>query len=118
MSEQKREFTEEQQAVTIPFFLHENEMIRLERINKKWFIAFLVAIIMLFVTNAGWIIYESQFETYYYSQEASTENAPAIALLNTGEGDLNYNGNEGETSIENTGEENQQQKPDEAVPNL
>lgn len=116
MSEPKKEFTDEQQAVTIPFFLHENEMTRLERLNKRWFIAFLIAIVMLFVTNAGWIVYESQFETYYYAQEATTENAPAIALLNTGEGDVTYNGNDSQASVESSGEENQLEKPDENMP--
>lgn len=39
MSEQKKGFSEEQEAVSIPFFVHENEMTRLERLNKRWFIA-------------------------------------------------------------------------------
>lgn len=118
MSERKKDFSTEQEAVTIPFFVHENEMVRLERLNKRWFIAFLIAIVMLFVTNAGWIVYESQFETYYYAQEATTENAPAIALLNTGEGDVIYNGNDGEASTQNSGEENQQQQSDQNMPQM
>ena len=117
MSEQKKGFSKEQEAVSIPFFVHENEMTRLERLNKRWFIAFLVALIMLFVTNAGWIIYESQFETYYYQQEAKTDNAPAIALLNTGEGDISYNGN-GETDAAGQSKESQLEEPDETVPQM
>ena len=114
MSKEEKTFTPEQEAVTVPFFLHENEMTRLERLNKRWFIAFLVAIIMLFVSNAGWIIYESQFETYYYSQEAQTENAPAVTLLNTGEGDINYD--QGKTGTAGTGEESQPEQPHETMP--
>ena len=113
MSENKKEFTEEQQAVTIPFFLHENEMTRLERLNKRWFIAFLVAIVMLFVTNAGWIVYESQFETYSVEQDVDTGTGSAYVA---GVGDVNY----GESASENSsaGEENQLQEPNEAMPNL
>lgn len=118
MSENKKEFTEEQQAVTIPFFLHENEMTRLERLNKRWFIAFLVAIVMLFVTNAGWIIREFQYETYYYSQEVHSDSSDATALLNTGEGDINFNGDNGKANTQNPGEESQPQEPNEAMPNL
>lgn len=118
MSEPKKEFSDEQQAVSIPFFLHENEMTRLERLNKRWFIAFLVAIIMLFATNAGWIIREFQYETYYYSQEVHSDSSDATALLNTGEGDINFNGNNDKANAQNTGEESQPQKSDEAMPNL
>lgn len=118
MSEQRNDFTPEQQAVTIPFFLHENEMTRLERLNKRWFIAFLIAIIMLFVTNAGWIIYESQYETYYYSQEVKSDQEVATALLNTGEGDVNYYGNGDKAIGENQGKENKPEEPDQNMPQM
>lgn len=111
-------FSKEQQAVTVPFFLHENEMTRMERLNKRWFIAFLIAIIMLFVTNAGWIIYESQFETYYYSQDVSSDSCAATALLNTGEGDINYNGNQDKTDGQNPSEKSQPSEPDENMPDM
>ena len=53
--------SEKENAAMIPYYVHEGEMSRMERLNKRWFIAFLIAIIMLFVTNAGWIYYENQF---------------------------------------------------------
>lgn len=40
---------------------HEKEMTRLEVQCKRWFIAFLVVLGMLFVTNAAWVIYEMSF---------------------------------------------------------
>ena len=40
---------------------HEREMTRLEVQCKRWFIAFLVVLAMLFVTNAAWVIYEMSF---------------------------------------------------------
>lgn len=121
MTEKKTTFeklNEEQRAVSIPYYLHEGEMTRLERLNKKWFIAFLVVLVMLFVTNGAWVVYEMQYETYYYSQEARSDNATATALLNTGEGDVTYYGNEGKTNVACSGQENQQQQPNEAMPDM
>lgn len=37
---------------------HEREMTRIEIQTKRWFTAFLVVLCMLFMTNAGWILYE------------------------------------------------------------
>jgi hypothetical protein len=123
MSESKEKMgfealSEEQKAVTIPYYLHEGEMTRMERLNKRWFISFLIALVMLFASNAGWIIYESQFETYSYEQEAHSDQSYAVALLNTGEGSLMYNGNGGEAAGYGASAEDQHQQSDEAVPNL
>lgn len=109
-------YTEDQKVATVPFFVHEATVERLERLNKRWFIFALIVFIALIATNAGWIVYESQYETYYYSQEAQTDNAPAITLLNTGEGDINYD--QGKTSAPGTGQENQLQQSDETVPEV
>ena len=38
-------------------------MARMERANKRSFIIIIILIIALIATNAGWVIYESQFET-------------------------------------------------------
>lgn len=37
---------------------HEREMTRIEIENARWFTAFLLVLCMLFITNAGWVIYE------------------------------------------------------------
>ena len=52
MNENERVYTQSQ---------HEKEMTRLEVQCKRWFIAFLVVLGMLFVTNAAWVIYEMSF---------------------------------------------------------
>ena len=71
----------------IPYFAHEGEMTRLERINKRWFIAFMVVLIMLFATNAGWIYYEMQFEDVLVTQEVDTGEGTALV---SGTGDITY----------------------------
>ena len=36
---------------------HEREMTRIEIQTKRWFIAFLIVLCALFITNAGWVVY-------------------------------------------------------------
>lgn len=118
MSEQEKRKTapyetlsEEQKAVTIPYYIHEGEMYRAERANKRWFIAFLVVLTMLFVTNAGWVVYENQFQDYYLQQEVDTGNGAAVVA---GIGDANYG--EDQTSGTGAGAENKPEKSNENLP--
>ena len=67
---------DEQQSM-ITYYAHESEMNRMERVNKRWFVAFLIVLVMLFATNAGWIIYEHQFETYEIQQTVETGQGDA-----------------------------------------
>ena len=87
MSEKTNGMTDEQNAVMIPYFAHEGEMSRMERVNKRWFIAFLIVLVMLFVTNAAWIIYESQYEKVLITQEVDTGEGAAVI---SGTGDATY----------------------------
>ncbi len=101
---------------TIPYFVHEGEMIRMERTNRRWFIAFLILLAALILTNAAWIYHESQYETYAYEQEVQSDSSYAVALMNTGEGSVNYNGDGNKTEDHGPGPEDQQQQPDEDLP--
>lgn len=67
---------------------HEKEMTRMEIINRRWFIAFLVVLFMLFGTNMAWVIYENQFQDVVITQEADTGNGGTNYLNGTGE--INY----------------------------
>lgn len=70
---------------SIPYIAHETAMARNERAMKRMWIALVVSIVMLFASNAAWLIYESQFETFYYEQDSEGINS-----VNFGEqGDLN-----------------------------
>ena len=64
----------EQKAVSIPYYLHEGEMFRLERLNKRWFIAFLIVLVMLFVTNGAWIIHEMQYKDEAWTYEIQQDS--------------------------------------------
>ena len=81
----------------VPYIVHESSMARMERHIKRLWIAVIVAVCLLFVSNAGWLIYESRFETFYYEQDGK-----GINNVNLGEqGDLN-NGAESEVQEEKT----------------
>ena len=82
----------------IPFVVHEADMTRMERTNKRIWILCIVLIIALIGTNVGWIYYESQFEyfeTSHVEQEVETGEGDATVI---GVGDYNgenkTNGNE------------------------
>jgi hypothetical protein len=76
---------------SVPYIVHESSMARMERQIKRLWIALIVVIAMLFASNVGWLIYESQFATISYEQDGE-----GINNVNIGEqGDLN-NGTESE----------------------
>ena len=98
------QFNEENAAV-IPYYVHEGEMVRMERLNKRWFAAFLITLVMLFATNIAWCVYEMSFETISYVQEAQTDKGDAAAMLTTGEGSVAFYG-ESQAGGQSEGEEN------------
>lgn len=114
MSEKMNGLTDEQNAVMMPYFVHEGEMSRLERMNKRWFIAFMIVLVMLIATNAGWIIYESQYDKMVITQDVDTGEGAAVI---SGTGDANY----GENPSGNNGtsqESGTSGQPAEAVPDV
>ena len=46
----------------VPYIVHEGDMARLERTNKRLWILSILLVVLLVGTNASWIWYESQFE--------------------------------------------------------
>ena len=46
----------------IPYFSHEGDMARMERANRRLWIALLVVIILFVASNVFWIWRDSQFE--------------------------------------------------------
>jgi len=86
-----------EQIATIPFYVHEGEINRLERINKRFFVLLIIVFLALVGTNAYWIWYESQFEDVVVTQE----NA---------DGYNNYIGNDGDIINGKTDDQNQTQE--------
>ena len=76
---------------SVPYVAHESAMARAERHTKALVWVIVLLIVLLVGTNAGWLIYESQFEvveettteTYTIDQDAETGNNNSV--INGGE---------------------------------
>ena len=53
----------------VTYIIHEGALARLERVIKRMWVLVLSLIILLFVSNAAWIWYESQIEEIRIEQE-------------------------------------------------
>lgn len=85
----------ENNTAMIPYFAHEGEMARFERTNKRLWVIVIILIIALVGSNAGWLIYESQFETATISEEyEATADNNSNAIMN-GSGGVIINGGNG-----------------------
>lgn len=85
---------------TIDFTVHESIMARMERANKRWFIAWVITFVLFLASWTGFIIYEKQFTDEEWTFEATTEGA-GNAIAN-GNGEVYYYGeSEGNAPKEN-----------------
>lgn len=72
-------------SVTFSAMSYEEHENRHERRERRLWIALIVAIAMILLSNLAWMIYESTFDTYYCEQDGY-----GINNFNSGEqGDLN-----------------------------
>lgn len=77
-------------AEPVPYAVHEKDMARMERTNKRLWIALILLIVFLVGSNIAWIAYESQFETVEsteITQDVDTGEGDAFV---SGTGDINY----------------------------
>lgn len=75
--------------VTIDWAAHEADMARMERVNRRLWIALLVVIALFTITNAAWIVYENSFiDEVTVTQESDAKDG-GTAIVNNG-GDVNY----------------------------
>ena len=81
---------------SVPYIIHESSLARAERQNRRFFVALIISIILLFASNGAWLIYEGLFDTMVYQQDGDGLNN-----INTGEqGDLNPNESESKVQAE------------------
>ena len=91
--------SEEQKREPMPYYQHTIEMARISLQAKRWFIFSMVLLSLFILTNAGWIIREAMYQTYYLEQEVDTGNGDAYV---SGIGDVNYG--ESEATNQNPGQ--------------
>lgn len=75
--------------VTIDWAAHEADMARMERINRRLWVALLVVIALFTITNAAWIVYENSFADEVTVTQESDAKDGGTAIVNNG-GDVNY----------------------------
>lgn len=61
------------ETALIPFAVHENDMARSERNNRRLWIVVLVLIAALIISNLAWIVYESQMTDIDIDQEVEQQ---------------------------------------------
>ena len=67
----------------VPYIVHEAAMARNERNVKRLVAALIVAVVLAFATNVGWLIYESQYETFDYSYDY-TQDGEGTNIIGNG----------------------------------
>lgn len=78
----------EKEKTSVPYIVYEGEMARAERRDKRQWVVIIALIVALFASNIGWMIYESQFETYAYDY---TQDGEGLNNVNVGtQGDVLY----------------------------
>lgn len=76
----------EKEKTSVPYIVYEGEMARAERRDVRQWVVIIVLIVALLASNIGHLIYESQFDTYDYTQDGDGLNN-----VNVGEqGDVLY----------------------------
>lgn len=80
-------------AATIPYFAHEGMVDRLDRINRRLLIAVIIAVVMLFASNALWLYCWMQYDYVGDDTEIVT------TVDSEGDGIANYTGNDGGVTI-------------------
>ena len=83
-----RDTDQDKNAIIVSYVVHEGEMARMERSNRRLFILLIIAIVLLFVSNAFWI---KAWTDYDYSSNS-------IDLSTDGGGNANYIGGNGDVT--------------------
>ena len=87
---------------SVPYIVHESSMARMERQVKRGWIALVVAVCLLFASNAAWLYAWCQYD--YSSEEVVTVDGK--------DGVANYIGNDGDiVNGENHGSETEETNP-------
>jgi hypothetical protein len=81
-----------EKEISVPYIVHESEMTRSERNIKRLWVALIIAVVFIVVTNMAWLLYINQYDFigYEYSQDGEGVN------IIGNENGVSYNGAEDE----------------------
>lgn len=71
-------------------YVYEGAQARMERANKRLWIVVIILIAALLLTNVGWIVYESQFQTITEESVEIDAKQDGDGVNIVGGGDVNY----------------------------
>jgi hypothetical protein len=82
MEKMDKELRDELQkkAQPVEYIVHEGEMARFERVNRRMLVIILVLISLLAASWIGFFVYESQFEDIRIEAEQTNDSAPNYAV--------------------------------------
>ena len=79
----------ERDFATVPYFIHEGMMVRNERTVKRLIIALIIAVVLVFASNAAWLYCWMQYDY-------STDGVQTVTTVDSeGDGIANYTGGDG-----------------------
>lgn len=84
----KKKNSEEMQVITIPIVTYEKDEQRKERREKRYIFVIILLIVLFVGSNAGWLYYESQFETVSteeYQIDQTNDGGNNNSIINGGE---------------------------------
>jgi len=85
----------DKELASIPFFAHEAEATRLERMNRRLWILLVVLVLALVGSNVAWVVYESQFTEVVTTEEYTANAKGSGTAVAYGEGGVTIYGNGG-----------------------
>ena len=71
----------------ITYLMHESDMARAERSNRRLWILCIILIFLCLITNGLWTLYETRYDNYETSIEAQ-QDGDGINII--GGGDIDY----------------------------
>lgn len=71
----------------VDYLVYEQSQVRYDRVNRRLWILCIILTIFLFVSNAGWIYYESRFTDTTTTIEAQQDGSGTNIV---GGGDISY----------------------------
>lgn len=90
-----------EEQITVPYIAYESAMARAERQHRRLWIALIVVIVLMVLSNLAWLYV---WNSYEYVSDTSE-----VVVDSGGGGNANYIGNDGDINNgESSGEENNQ----------
>ena len=69
----------EMEEKNVPFMMYEGTLARFERSNRRLFIALVIAMILIVLSNIAWLWYYNQFDYYTDGYAVDIESGDGIA---------------------------------------